>query len=72
MNARGTYRKVFLETTGEHIFIVVPACEIPVSRTRCSALGGAPQSRDPYVDDPRAARVFSGLIGSLASICPAC
>src|SRR4051812_19599649 len=29
-------------------------------------------SRDPYVDGPRAARVFDGLIGSLASICPAC
>ena len=29
-------------------------------------------TRDPYVDGPRATRVFSGLIGSLASICPAC
>ena len=26
---------------------------------------------DPYVDGPRATRVFQGLIGSLASICPA-
>ena len=31
-----------------------------VSRTRCSVLHGAPQSRDPYVDGPRATRVFSG------------
>jgi hypothetical protein len=30
------------------------------------------QPRDPYVDGSRAARVFDGLIGSLASICPAC
>ena len=29
------------------------------------------ERRDPYVDGPRAARVFDGLIGSLASICPA-
>src|ERR1019366_4011315 len=34
--------------------------------------GGAPWRRDPYVDGPHATRVFSGLIGSLASICPAC
>jgi hypothetical protein len=30
------------------------------------------QARNPYVDGPRAARVLDGLIGSLASICPAC
>jgi len=34
--------------------------------------GRSGERRDPYVDGPRATRVFQGLIGSLASICPAC
>jgi len=34
--------------------------------------GAQRRARNPYVDGPRTTRALQGLIGSLASICPAC
>src|ERR1700736_4232374 len=45
---------------------------VNIQRRPCEIHCRPCERRDPYVDGPRAARVFSGLIGSLASICPAC
>jgi uncharacterized protein (TIGR00369 family) len=56
------------------VFCVIDGVEKHTATALASIamLAESVSTRIPYVDGPRAARVLDGLIGSLASICPAC